>query len=126
MDFAEQRYLHTRIELEKLIAYMKQRDTKFNIKQMRDDYDQILSLMTGKKKQVSLYEIKKQMENEENEEAKSNYESNILDLENESSTQVPLLNKDNQAKDITSLKNVTVQQSPKDHLGEGEVEKIPS
>lgn len=50
MDFAEQRYLHTRIELEKLIAYMKQRDTKFNIKQMRDDYDQILSLMTGKKK----------------------------------------------------------------------------
>ena len=126
MDFAEQRYLHTRIELEKLIAYMKQRDTKFNIKQMRDDYDQILSLMTGKKKQVSLYEIKKQMENEENQEAKSKQESNILDLENESSTQVPLLNKDTSGKDITSLKKANGQQSLKEHSGEGEVEKIPS
>ena len=104
---------------------MKQRDTKFNIKQMRDDYDQILSIMTGKKKQVSLYEIKKQMENEENAEAKSKDESNILDLENESS-QVPLLNKDTSAKEITSQKKEPEQQSPEDHSGEGEVEKIPS
>ena len=55
---------------------------------MRDDYDKILSLMTGKKKQVSLYEIKKQMENEENEEKNNNKDkddkqNNILALEQE-------------------------------------------
>ena len=45
----------------KLVKFMKGRDTSTEMKDHRDNYDQIRSDMTGRKKPVSMYQITRQM-----------------------------------------------------------------
>lgn len=63
---AEQAFDDKKKEFGKLITKLKDRDTKENIANLKEEFEYIHGEMTGKKKVVSMYQIQRNM-NRENE-----------------------------------------------------------
>ena len=69
-DFKDQVFKQNEDKLNQIIRMLKKRNTKENIQKYKDEYYDILSKVTGKKKQVSMYEILRQLKEAYNPPAK--------------------------------------------------------
>ena len=60
-DYQEAKFKYNMQILRKIVHFMKARNNKEHKQRYKDYYDQIVSEMTGKKKQTSMYQIRRQM-----------------------------------------------------------------
>ena len=60
-DYQEAKFKYNMQILRKIVQFMKARNNKEHKQRYKDYYDQIISEMTGKKKQTSMYQIRRQM-----------------------------------------------------------------
>ena len=67
-DYQEAKFKYNMQILRKIVQFMKARNNKEHKQRYKDYYDQIVSEMTGKKKQTSMYQIRRQMAETQNQE----------------------------------------------------------
>ena len=58
LNHMEAKILEAKKEMSKIISFLKKRNTKENIDQLKDEFDQLLYKVTGKKKAVSISSLK--------------------------------------------------------------------